>query len=253
MGDGFQAAAYVTAPQINVASGVALAIALLNNVPPKPGEGVRTAVRRLRGATQRVQAQWAKQKPLAKVDQRPFDNASDVSWGALTGRLDAQAALPHDRHPRAAQATHVLDVLELRDMSWLSLKFNEQWAQAQRRLDRVASEDLRGAIRELAGEGFLDEVELAHKAYGEALGITSRHEGANDNVAMVEPLRELANAIAGYGLQLCALHHDASEEGRRDIARALRPIDLHRERYARGGTAAESEPVTPVTPVPDPA
>lgn len=253
MADEFQPAPYVTAPQINVASGVALAIALLNNVPPKPGDNARAAARELGAATRRVQAQWAKQKPTAKTDQRPFDNAADVSWGALSDRLGAQAALPSDRHPRAAQAATVLDALELRDLSWLKLKYNEQWAQAQRRLDRVASDDLRGAINALSGDGFLDEVEFAHKAYGEALGITSRHEHADDNVAMVEPLRALSAAIAEYGLQLSALYRGASAETRRDIVKALRPIDLHRERYARGAAAAESEPVTPVTPVPDPA
>jgi hypothetical protein len=195
----------------------------------------------------------AKQKAPARADQRPFDNASDVSWGALAGRLSAQAALPRARHPRAAQAATVLDALELRDLSWLTLKFNEQWAQAQRRLDRVASEGLRGTIDELAGAGFLDEVELAHAAYGEALGITSRSEHADDNAAMVEPLRDLASAIAKYGLQVCALHEGASEDERRDLVKALRPIDGHRERHARGSAAAEGEPVSPVTPLPEPA
>ncbi len=253
MGDEFQSALYVTAPQINLASGVALAIALLNHVPPKPGDSARAAARELGAATRRVQGHWAAQKPAKKTDQRPFDNAADTSWGALCARLGAQAALPHDRHPRALQAAAVLDALELRDMSWLTLKYNEQWAQAQRRLDRVASDDLRDTIAALAGEGFLDEVEFAHKAYGEALGITSRHDQAVDNVAMLEPLRALSAAIADYGLQLCALYRGASAEMRRDIVKALRPIDLHRERYARSTATAESEPVTPVTPVPDPA
>lgn len=253
MGEDFQPAQYVTAPQINVASGVALAIALLNNVPPKPGDGVRAAARELRGATQRVQAQWAKQKPRAKTDQRPFDNAADVSWGALIDRLGAQAALPRARHPRAEQAATLLDALELRDRSWLTLRYNEQWAQGQRRLDRVAADDLRGAIDAVAGDGFLAEVEFAHKAYGEALGITTRHDDVDDNVAMVEPLRALSAAVAEYGLQLCALHRGASAQTRKDIGKALRPIDAHRDRYARGTAETEEEPVSPVTPVPEPA
>lgn len=252
MADDFQPAPYVTAPQINVASGVALAIALLNHVPPKPGDGVRAAARELRAATQRVQALWAKQKPRAKTDQRPFDNAADVSWGALADRLSAQAALPRSRHPRAEQAAALLDALELRDRSWLTLRYNEQWAQAQRRLDRVESDDLRGALDAVAGDGFLSEVEFAHGAYGEALGITVRHEGVDDNVAMLEPLRALSSAVAEYGLQLCALHRTAGADARRDIRKALRPIDEHRERYARGA-AEPGEAVSPVTPIPVPA
>jgi hypothetical protein len=250
MGDEFQPASYVTAPQVNVASGVALAIALLNQVPPKSGDGVRASARELRAATQRVQAQWGKQRPRAKVDHRPFDNAADVSWGALAGRLGAQAALPHDRHPRAARAAGLLDRLKLDDLSWLTGKYNEQWSQAEHRLGRVRSEELRGDIDELAGKGFLDEVEHAHKAYGDALGITARHEGADDNVAMVEPLRALCDAVAEYGLQLCAAHRKADAATRREIVLALRPIDEHRVRYARGGASAESEAVTPDTPIP---
>jgi hypothetical protein len=248
MGDDFQPAQYVTAPQINVASGVSLAIALLSHVPPKAGDGVKAAARELRSATQQVQAQWAKQKPRAKTDQRPFDNAADVSWSALTGRLVAQAALPADRHPRAARAAALLDALELRDLSWLKLKYNEQWAQAERRIVRLTADALRGEVDELAGVGFLGEVEHAHKAYGDALGITARHEHVDDNVAMVEPLRALSAAVAEYGLQLCALRRGASAETRKHIAVALQPIDTHRERYARGGAAEAA--VTPETPVP---
>lgn len=259
MGEEFQASQYVTAPQINVASGVALAITLLHHVPAKLGDGVRGSARELRAATQRVQAEWAKQKPRAKTDQRPFDNAADVSWGALGDRLMAQSALPAARHPLAGRAGELLDALELRDRSWLKLRYNEQWAQGQRRLDRVGAGGLREDIDAAAGKGFLGEVEFAHAAYGEALGITAKNGATDDNVAMVEPLRALAAAIAEYGLQVGAQYRGADEATRAAIRAGLRPIDEHRARYARAGGAdgAEEEgggePVSPVTPVPEPA
>ncbi|MDO9022622.1 MAG: hypothetical protein Q8S73_43330 [Deltaproteobacteria bacterium] len=257
MGEEFQASQYVIAPQISVASGVALAISLLHHVPAKLGEGVRGAARELRAATQRVQGEWARQKPRAKADQRPFDNAADVAWGALGDRLLAQASLPAARHPLAPRAGEMLDALELRDRSWLRLRYNEQWAQGQRRLDRVAAEGLRGDIDAAAGKGFLGEVEFAHAAYGEALGITAKHETSEENVAMVEPLRALAAAIAEYGLQVGAQYRGADEGTRAAIRAGLRPIDEHRVRYAREGGAEGAEeggePVSPVTPVPEPA
>jgi hypothetical protein len=99
------------------------------------------------------------------------------------------------------------------------------------------------------------DIYLIGMILGIPAGIVSatRRDQAVDNVAMLEPLRALSAAIADYGLQLCALYRGASAEMRRDIVKALRPIDLHRERYARSTATAESEPVTPVTPVPDPA
>jgi len=272
VGDAFQAATYVTAPQINVASGVALAIKLLRHVPAKPGDAVRGAARELRAATQRVQDDWAKQKPRAKTDPRPFDNAADVSWSALADRLAALSVLPAERHPLARRAGALLDALELRDRSWLKLRYNEQWAQAQRRLDRVRADGLRGDLDAAAGDGFLTEVETAHAAYGAALGITVKHDAAEANVAVAESLRALAAAIAEYGLQLGAQYRRADDETRTAIRAALRPIDEHRARYARsatggaggeggaGGTGgeggeggADGEDVSPVTPLPDPA
>jgi hypothetical protein len=257
MGEEFQASQYVIAPQISVASGVALAIKLLRHAPPKPGDGARAAARELRAATERVQADWAKQKPRAKPDQRPFDNAADVSWGALGDRLAAQSVLPAARHPLAPRAGELLDALELRERAWLKLRYDKQWAEAQRRLDRVAAEGLRGDVDAAAGEGFLSEVEFAHAAYGAALGITAKHDYVEENVAMVESLRALAAAIAEYGLQLGAQYRRASEAERKAIRAGLRPIDEHRARKVREGGEAESEedgePVSPVTPVPEPA
>ena len=241
VGEGVLAGPDVTAPQINVASGVALGITLLRRVPTRPGDGVRAAARELRAATRRVQTEWAKQKPRAKTDGRPFDSAADATSGGLGDRLAAMAALPAERHPLAPRAGELLDALELRDRSWLKSRYNEQRAQAQRRLDRVAAEGLRGDIDAAAGGGFLSEVEVAHAAYGVALGITATNEDAEENVAI---------AIAEYGLQLGAQYRAANEEARKAIRAGLRPIDEHRARYARGApeTAAEAdgEPVTVV-------
>ena len=252
MEDTFVSASYVTAPQINVASGVALAIALLNHRPGALGLGVRQAGNGLREAARAVQTQWAQQRPARKVDLRPFDNSADVAWGALIDRLAAQAALPVERHPEAAQAAALLDALELRSRSWLALRYNEQWAQGQRRLDRIVQDNLRGAVNALAGAAFLSEVEFAHAAYGEALGITARREDTDDNVAMLPKLRALADAIAEYGLQLAAQYRGADADTRRAIVAALRPIDEHRARYARN-PAAVDDAVTPDTPLPEPA
>lgn len=53
------------------------------------------------------------------------------------------------------------------------------------------------------------------------------------------------------------MYRSADEEMRAAIRKRLRPIDEHRARYARGGgeTGEQEgeEPVTPVTPGPEPA
>lgn len=252
MNDDFVPAPYVTAPLINVASGIALGNSLLQHTPASLGPAAQAATARLRDATQHMEEIWAKRAPPTVRDARPLDNSADVAWAAFIDRIAAYASLPQARHPKAEQAAGVLTRLELRDRGWLNARFNEQWAQAQRRLDRIESLGLRATVQTLAGEDFLTEVEQTHKAYGEALGITAQHPEVEANVDLVEPLRALGAAMAAYGLQLAAQYAGADAEGRRAIVRALRPIDEHRVRYARGGQPDAQAP-TPPPPPSDPA
>ncbi|MDP3212880.1 MAG: hypothetical protein Q8S73_02155 [Deltaproteobacteria bacterium] len=67
-----------------------------------------------------------------------------------------------------------------------------------------AAEGLREEVDAGAGKGFVGEVDFAHAAYGVAPGITAKHETSEENVAMGEPLRALAAAIAEYGLRVGA-------------------------------------------------
>jgi hypothetical protein len=56
---------------------------------------------------------------------------------------------------------------------------------------------------------------------------------------MVEPPRALAEAVAECGRQVGAQYHGARGSTRTAIRAALRPIDDHRARYARGSEKQE--------------
>jgi hypothetical protein len=256
MPDPLQLDAYVRAPVITVAAGVALSIKLLGRVPKGASEGVKKRARSLRAKTVALQSAWAARDRVEKgVDTRPFDNANDVAWGALIDRLSAYSALPRDRYPRAERAAALLTSLKLTERSWLTIDYHEQWAEGDKRLKRVAAESLRPELVELSGEDFVAEVERTHKEYGDALGITANNGPESAEVADLSTLlRDTGRAIADYAVQLLAMHDPDDAENDRAVRHALEPLDTHRARTKRSSPAAEptpdDPPVDPHTPVP---
>ena len=255
MSDDFDPTPYVRPPIIDVASGVALATSLLNAVPKDPPESMRKAAQKVRKTTLALQQAWAKSDESgAPLDRRKADMRTDNAWGIFLDRLEAYASLPVEHYPKAARARALIDAISP-ERAWLKLMYEAQWAESDRRLEKIDSQGLAADVDALAGPEFLAEVRSAHKAYGLALGITKpRVEVPEVNLA--EPLRELARAIGRYGLIVAGLvdDHPASLEL---VKKALRPIDEYREsqaRRSRAGAAGSPEkpPVaTPTTPLPE--
>ncbi len=228
MSDDFDIERYTRPPTLNVASGMALACALLNAMPAGTGPALRKAAHALRAEALTLQAHWEEGEKRAKPgDPRPADRAIDNGWSALHDRLDSYASLPVERYPRAARAMELFETLFPRGLTFLKLPYAEEYAESANRLARIANENLAADIDELAGREFLAEVRLAHEAYGNALGTESSaaHVFALD---LSEALRKVAIAITGYAIQVAATVEHADEESRRQAILALKPIDEHR-------------------------
>lgn len=250
--DDFDPTPYVRPPELDVASGVALGVSLLSAMPKEASENVRKAARRLRAATVELQDAWsANGRGDATIDKRPADIRVDKAWGALYSRLDAYASLPSDENPKAKRAAELLDLIYPDGLQFLTLPYNAEWAEGEKRLKLIEDEELAADLNELAGPEFLAEVKKAHKLYGDAIGIT--RPAGEGPVNLVDPLRALGRAITQYSLQVVATV-DESQASISTAKGALKPIDDTRadaaHRVARAGKEDRS-PTGPKTLVPE--
>lgn len=243
MSDDFDPTPYVRPPVLDVASGVALGVALLSAMPKDAPEGVRKAAKKLRSATVDLQQAWTANGRAAPIDKRPADIRVDKAWGALYSRLDAYASLPANEHKRAKRAAELLDVIYPDGLHFLTLPYNAEWAEGEKRLKLIEEDELKAELDELAGPEFLAEVQKAHRLYGEAIGVT-KHEGDGKPVNLVDPLRVLGRAITQYALQVIALVDDTAASAAL-VKRALQPIDEHRADAARRAARSDKEDAPP--------
>jgi hypothetical protein len=257
LAEDFDPTPYVRPPILDVASGVALGVALITAMPKPAPENVRNAATKVRKDTVALQLAWAKSDSAAPPpDRRKADMRIDNAWGILLDRLEAYSLLPVANHPRATRARELLDTISPKDREWLKLAYEAEWAESTKRLQRIEDEGLVKDINEIAGPEFLVEVNAAHTAYGIALGVTKQaHEPLAVNLA--EPLRSLSRTIARYGLAVAAMVDD-NDASIAMVRKALRPIDSFREGQARrsragitAGDVVPEAPASPTTPIPE--
>lgn len=97
----------------------------------------------------------------------------------------------------------------------------------------------------LVGALFLDELLMAHEAYGEALGITKPTAPTTPAVTIVEPLRALSDAIAAYVIQVLAFAGLDRAKNTAPARHALEPIDRLRRAAARRNAGSNATPSDP--------
>lgn len=196
-----------------------------------------------------LQAQLAAQVPVA--DTRKADGEEDNSVGALHDFLAAWARLPASV-PQATQAQEVLRALFPSGLGFLRSEYAVEWAEVQRRIERLRSEGLDAVLAKLGGQPFLDYLLSSHAAYGKALGITEKVSAARSpDPQIAEALRELQAALRRYIIKAVA-HIEADDpESAELVARLLSPIDEYESRLAGSATAPKSD--EPNAPAPSPA
>lgn len=252
MSDDFDPTPYVRPPVLDVASGVALGVALLHALPKEAPDGVRKAARRLRQTTVDLQEAWAASGRSMPGSKGPADVRVDKAWAALHARLESYAALPWDEYPMARRAAELVDLVYPDGLQFLTLPYKVEWAEGEKRLRQIVEGELSEDINAIAGPEFLAEVRKAHTLYGEALGVT-RPEGG-EPVNLVDPLRALGKAITQYSLQVIAMD-DETQASVEAIKTALQPIDEHRtdttRRAAKGDPGSSATLATTVPEVPE--
>lgn len=251
----FDASLYTRPPQLNVASAVGLGTQLLVAMPKKPTASVHKAAKRLRTSILALQKAWGEAHGKAAAeDPRPADHAIDNAWSNCYQRLEAYANLPLERHPKAARAGELLAILFPDGLAFLKLPYEQEWAESEKRLDRIAKDKLEKELALFAGEEFVSELKHAHARYGAALGTTTKKEPAADPTRLVEPLRAATNAITFYTTQLAATVDPEEPETASAARISLAPVDELRQGRARRASRAgsgDATPPSPTSPVPD--
>jgi hypothetical protein len=212
---------------------------LLTRMPTKPGPGVIWAAKALAAKVAITEEAWRAQGQGQTASARPADLRVVRAWSALSSRLSDYEIFPVD-DPDRIRAAELKARLFPTGLDFLRLAWVQEHAQSELRLQIIEAEGMRADLERLVDEAFVTELLDAHAAYGIALGITEPREAA-PKISMVEPLRELVQAIGDYTLQVLA-YARLQPSNEAPALRALAPIDMFRQAAAQGRTpAAEDE------------
>lgn len=251
--DDFDPSVYTRSPKLDVPSAIALGIRLLAAVPKQPPLAVRKAAKSLHQKIITLQSTWkARDRMEKRFDARPVDVMADNAMSRLFGRLEDYAGLPSELYPLAERAQILLGTLFPEGLAFLKSDYASQWAETQKRLERIQEENLATDIDKIAGPEFLSEVRRIHKMYGDAIGITKpRADATLPNLAV--PLRNVGTAMTLHALQLVAvvMDEESSPEARLAARDALRPFDEYRASAARRDGPDDDDANAATAPVPD--
>ncbi len=175
---------------------------------------------------------------------RAADTVEDNAFGALFDWLSAFARLPISRHPESAEAATVLHSVFADGLSFLAVRPHDEWQEAEIRTRLLADRGYDKTIAQLGGQPFLDEVAIAHKAYGVALGITAV-KIVPESPAIREARDSAIDLIRSYVLRVAALVRRNDPQSEALSQRLLAPLVNWRDRPTKG---VVGEPVAEPAP-----
>jgi hypothetical protein len=251
----FTASSLVTLPRLTAVSTARLMQELLNaaKAERKLPASIATDRDEVAEAYQVLQAELAKRLAAESEDGpvvRAADMVEDNAFGALSDWLSAWARLPGDRHPESADAAAVLQAIFPSGLTFLTIRPSDEWQEAEVRMRLIADKGHDDAIARLGGKPFLDELRIAHKAYGEALGITAVKQ-ASETPALREARDTATDVVRAYVLRVSANVRKKDPESAALAQRLLAPLVNWKDRPARVSASSEpSAPAAPVAPAP---
>ncbi|HEU4409437.1 MAG TPA: hypothetical protein VFS43_29535 [Polyangiaceae bacterium] len=149
----------------------------------------------------------------------------DTAWGAFHSYLQGWARLPARRGEAAAKAERAKVLLEgvfPEGLRFLKLPYELEWAETEKRLDRLLDPDYAEHVAALGAEPFVETIREAFEAYGAALHGDERSAGPKAAAKVREPLDRFVAALRGYVLSVTAYGHAGGEgSGEQVLADAL--------------------------------
>ena len=241
---------YLTTPTRSAAATLSLSRSLISAAPSRPPASQALRLARLRERAELLQLSWVDAgRPVETFDLRKLDNTLDRRWSALRGRLDACVQLGDDDHAPRAEA--MLGTIFPTGLDFLKLPYAEEWAQSERRLALITTDELEDELEALCGEPYLPLLREAHATYGEALGITKRKDSPAEAARVREPLEQLKEAIVSYARGVIGTMNEDDSESVAAAEQQLEPI-LRARRATASGETTTDEPAEPVeAPLPE--
>lgn len=268
---------YATAPSgLDVASTLALGHRLLSVAPADLPAQAAVSRELLRTALALLEQAYALLQTAGPGQlRRPVDLRTDNSWSCIKSRLEPWTWLQDDDAKDVAAARELWRKLfPGGTLSFTTLEYNAQWAEANWRIELLAREQLLPLLRRLVGEVFVEQLLTWHARYTEMIGISAKEaaRGAADKksgsgkakkkaadrpgsgaaelageLPVGELRRRAQQAIVGWQLNLVTLHLGGHPGARA----ALAPTDEFRER-ALSGSRGPAEPAPAEPPAPQP-
>jgi hypothetical protein len=242
---------YTTVPTRSAAATLSLARSLISAAPSRPPASQSLRLARLRDHAKLLQLSWIDAgRSFETTDLRTLDIVLDRRWGALRGRLDACVQLGDDDHTPRAEV--MLGTVFPTGLDFLKLPYAEEWAQSERRLELIAAEELEDELEALCGKPYLPLLQQAHAAYGDALGITKRKDSPVEATRVLEPLRQLKDAIASYARGVIGTMNELDPDAVAAAEQQLEPILRARRAPTIGEPTTEEPAEEPVeAPLPE--
>ena len=233
---------YTTIPTRTPAATLSLYRALVAAAGEQPVPAVSNRLAKMHGKATTLQKAWIDaNRPDDSENVRTYDIALDRRWGALRNRVAPWAESEDEEFGERAE--QLIELLFPTGLDFLNLPYAEQWAQSERRLQLIVDDGLEADINELAGERFLKRLREAHLAYGEVLGITKKKDVDVDSTSVLDSLRSLRSAIAGYARLVLGLVEDDDPKSIAEAEAALEPILRFRKSRSVAEEAEAEEPI----------
>ncbi len=242
----FEAADLVQLPTIGVAGAIALGTELATQVNasgklPAPITKAFAALAAshlaLRDA---AQGRLPDASMLESASVREADRTLDAAWSSTFDWCTGWSKVPLEVNAaKVAIARGLLASLFSTGLKFTQIQYKLEWSESQTRLDLIDREQLSASFDALGGEAFLKTIRAAHKAYGEALGLTkAKTEVAQPSLR--EPLDAFLAALRVVIVRVSA-HSDPDVPGSAELAkRLLGPVTQWRSASAQAAGAEQA-------------
>jgi hypothetical protein len=175
---------------------------------------------------------------LESASVREADRTLDAAWSSAFDWCTGWSKLPLDINAaKVAIARGLVVSLFSTGLKFTQIAYKLEWSESQTRLDLIEEEKLAASFEALGGETFLKTIKVAHKAYGEALGLTKAKAEAAALPSLREPLDAFLAALRVYVVRVSA-HVDPEHAGSAALAKKLLgPVTSWRSASAQAAAA----------------
>lgn len=219
----------VQLPTLDAASAQALTTMVISaahaeNDLPEP---VNEALGELKGSLHTLQ-KVASQRLRASTDDPQKAKSADVTvdacWSGMFGWLSGWAKVPG--LPEAELASSLLAQIFPNDsLKFIQAAYVVEWAESRDRLQLIKDQKLDEPIEGvLGGKKILSSLRAAHKAYGDAVGITEVQATEEERASLREALSDLVESLRHYVVQVSATVRKKNPKTAERAAKLLAPI-----------------------------